>query len=60
MWGKLERGEGEGWRGHGGGERQMGGGESKSLLAHADLTPDDVGSDFRVYFQVGVTTLARS
>lgn len=40
--GKLERGEGEGWRGHGGGERQMGGGESKSLLAHADLTPDDV------------------
>lgn len=27
---------------NGGGERQMGGGESKSLLAHADLTLDDV------------------
>lgn len=39
-----EAGEGreEGWRRHGGGERQMGGGESKSLLAHADLTLDNV------------------
>lgn len=32
----------EGWRWHEGGERQMGGGESKSLLAHTDLTLDNV------------------
>lgn len=50
----------EGWRGHGGGERLMGRGESKSLLPHADLTPDGVWSDFRVYFQVGVTRIAKS
>lgn len=47
MWGSWRA---EGWRGHGGVERQMGGGESNSLLAHADLTLDDVLSDFRVYF----------
>lgn len=32
----------EKWRRHGGGEKQMGGGMSKSLLAHADLTLDNV------------------
>lgn len=59
--GRLERGEKRDGEGMEGGDRQMGGGESKSLLAHADLTPDDVRSGFRVYFQVGVaTTLAWS
>lgn len=45
MWGSWRA---EGWRGHGGGERQMGGGESNSFL-DADLTRDNVLSDFRVY-----------
>lgn len=38
-WARGERRDGEG-RGEGG--RRMEGGESKSLLAHADLTLEDV------------------